>query len=161
MTRTEHPPAQARPPVHTVDGDVYTQSFTPRFYEIDGQGVMFNMWYLGYVDAAVDGFFEARGLPFATWPEEIGADSHVAHIEIDWMSPVRYQDRPDVLVSTARIGGKSFTLDFAFRRGDDIVATGCAVYVTVAADGSGTTRLPGRLVEALGEVRPLRQEKSE
>ena len=26
--------------------------FRPRYYEIDRQGVLFNMWYLGYVDTA-------------------------------------------------------------------------------------------------------------
>ncbi|MFC4907635.1 acyl-CoA thioesterase [Actinomadura gamaensis] len=172
MTETE-PPASASaetpgtapaetpgaPSADALHG-VYAQTFVPRFYEIDGQGVMFNMWYLGYVDAAVDGFFEARGLPHADWHELLGAYAHVAHAEIDWKASVRYTDRPEVLISPSRIGGKSFTLDFAFRRDGEVIATGCAVYVTVAADGSGTTPLPERLVKALGEVRPLRPEKA-
>lgn len=155
MTQTE-----PRPTAQAGDDEVYAQSFTPRFYEIDGQGVMFNMWYLAYLDAAVDGFFIARGLPYDTWPE-LGVDAHVAHVEIDWKAPIRYADRPDVLISTARVGGKSFTLDFAFRRDGEITATGCAVYVAFAADGSGTTPLPERLIDALGEVRPLRPERAE
>ncbi|MCP2342759.1 acyl-CoA thioesterase [Actinomadura rupiterrae] len=149
---------QTDPQAPPLDG-VYTQTFVPRYYEIDGQGVMFNMWYLGYVDAAVDGFFEARGLPHAEWLDGLGVQAHVAHAEIDWASSVRYTDRPDVLISPSRIGGKSFTLDFAFRRDGETIATGCAVYVTVAADGSGTTPLPDGLVKALGEVRPLRAAK--
>lgn len=28
--------------------------FTPRYYEVDMQGVMFNAWYLGYVDEAMN-----------------------------------------------------------------------------------------------------------
>ncbi|MET9451450.1 acyl-CoA thioesterase [Streptomyces cinerochromogenes] len=139
----------------TQDGEVFAHPVTPRFYEIDGQGVMFNMWYLAYVDEAVDGFFVARNLPYQTW-SELGVDVHVAHVEIDWKAAIRYTDRPEVLVSTARIGTKSFTLDFAFRRDGEITATGCIVYVAVAADGSGTTALPSRLVEALGEVSVLR-----
>ncbi|MEU7749354.1 hypothetical protein AB0L53_50015 [Nonomuraea sp. NPDC052129] len=35
-----------------LDG-VFAQAFTPRFYEIDGQGVMFNMWYPAYVEVVV------------------------------------------------------------------------------------------------------------
>jgi acyl-CoA thioester hydrolase len=107
--------SEPRAAVPVPGGEVYTKSFAPRFYEIDGQGVMFNMWYLAYVDEAVDGFFITRGLPYATWPE-LGMDVHVAHAEIDWKAPIRYADRADVLISTARIGRKSFTLDFAFRR---------------------------------------------
>jgi acyl-CoA thioester hydrolase len=133
----------------------FAHPISPRFYEIDGQGVMFNMWYLAYVDEAVDGFFIARDLPYSGWPE-LGVDVHVAHIEIDWKAAIRYADRPEVLVGTARIGEKSFTLDFAFRNDGEITATGCVVYVAVAGDGSGTTPIPARLVEALGEVSPLR-----
>ncbi|GLY83335.1 4-hydroxybenzoyl-CoA thioesterase [Actinoallomurus iriomotensis] len=150
--------SEPRAAVPVPGGEVYTKSFAPRFYEIDGQGVMFNMWYLAYVDEAVDGFFITRGLPYATWPE-LGMDVHVAHAEIDWKAPIRYTDQADVLISPARIGSKSFTLDFAFRRDGDITATGCVVYVAVASDGTGTTPLPQRLVDALGEVRALRPER--
>ncbi|MBW8485949.1 acyl-CoA thioesterase [Actinomadura parmotrematis] len=137
------------------DDEVYTESFTPRFYEIDSQGVMFNMWYLGYVDQAVDGFFIARGLPHSTW-RELGVDSHVVHVEVDWSGPVRHADRTEVQISPARIGTRSYTLDFAFRRDGETTATGCVVHATVATDGSGTIPLPARLVAALGEPRPLR-----
>ncbi|GIH76983.1 acyl-CoA thioesterase [Planobispora longispora] len=135
-------------------GDVYAQRFTPRFYEIDGQGVMFNMWYLAYVDEAVDGFFAHRGVSYSRW-KELGIDVHIAHVDIDWKSPIRGEDRPEVLISTARIGKKSFTLDFAFRRDGELTATGSAVYVAFAPDGSGTVPVPDRLIEALGPVLPL------
>ncbi|MCP3759186.1 thioesterase family protein [Streptomyces sp. TBY4] len=139
----------------TQDDAVFAHPIVPRFYEIDRQGVMFNMWYLAHVDEAVDGFFLARDLPYATW-SELGVDVHVAHVEIDWKAAIGHTDRPEVLVSTARIGKKSFTLDFAFRRADETTATGCIVYVAVAVDGSGSTLLPPRLIEALGEVALLR-----
>ncbi|WP_433179300.1 acyl-CoA thioesterase [Actinoallomurus sp. CA-150999] len=83
---------------------------------------------------------------------QMGVD---AHVDLDWTAAIRYHDRPEVLVSTARIGGKSFTLGFAFRHGGETTATGSIVYVVVATDGSGTIPLPPQLVEALGEVAPL------
>jgi acyl-CoA thioester hydrolase len=132
----------------------FAHPIQPRFYEIDRQGVMFNMWYLAHVDEAVDGFFMARGLPYATW-SELGVDVHVAHVEIDWKAAISYTDRPEVVIGTARIGKRSLTLDFAFRRDGETTATGNIVYVAVAADGSGSTPLPERLVEALGEVSPV------
>ncbi|WP_433337741.1 acyl-CoA thioesterase [Spirillospora sp. CA-294931] len=135
-----------------LDG-AFSQAFTPRYYEIDGQGVMFNMWYLGYVDEAVTAFFEHRGLSYASWPE-LGFDVHVAHVELDWHDGIRHTDRSEVLVGTSRIGGKSFTLDFAFRRDGALTCTGHIVYVAVAADGSGTVPLPPVLIEALGEAAP-------
>lgn len=134
-------------------------SFTPRFYEIDGQGVMFNMWYLGHVDEAVDAFFLDRGLPYRDWPG-MGFDAHVVHVELDFSAGVRSGDRVEVAVSTSRLGRKSFTLDFAFRRGEEIVCSGGLVYATVSTAGHGTVELPEKLVEALGEVRPLRVSRS-
>jgi acyl-CoA thioester hydrolase len=130
-------------------------SFTPRFYEIDGQGVMFNMWYLAYVDEAIDVFFIERGLPYKEW-HGLGFDVHVVHVELDFGAGVKIRDRAEVAVSTSRIGGKSFTLDFAFRRDGETVCTGGIVYATVSVDGHGTIALPDRLVDALGEVNSLR-----
>ncbi|MGM1061558.1 acyl-CoA thioesterase [Saccharothrix sp. Mg75] len=137
------------------DGVKPGYSFTPRFYEIDGQGVMFNMWYLGYVDEAIDVFFTERGLPYPQW-RHLGFDVHVVHFDFDFSAGVRARDQVEVLVSTSRIGGKSFTLDFAFRRDGRTACTGGIVYATVSTEGHGTIALPDRLVEALGPVRPLR-----
>ncbi|WP_439663579.1 acyl-CoA thioesterase [Lentzea sp. HUAS TT2] len=130
-------------------------TFTPRFYEIDGQGVMFNMWYLGHVDEAMAAFFIDRGLPYDGW-RDLGFDAHVVHVDLDFAAGVRLRDVAEILVSPSRIGRKSFTLDFAFRRDGEIVCSGGLVYATVSADGHGTIVLPDLLVEALGEVRPLR-----
>ena len=128
-------------------------TFTPRYHEIDGQGVMFYMWYLGHVAEAVDGFFVHCGLPRADWPD-IGFDVHAVHVDLDFRAGVRARDVAEVLISPFRIGRKSFTLDFAFRRNGEIVCNGGVVYATVSAEG--TIELPGRLVAALGEVRSLR-----
>ncbi|GAA4950084.1 acyl-CoA thioesterase [Actinoplanes utahensis] len=134
-------------------GPVY--SFVPRFHEIDGQGVMFNMWYLSHVDEAVDVFFMDRGLPYAQWHDR-GFDVHVVHIDLDFAAGVRRHERIEVLVSTSRIGGKSFTLDFAFRRDGETVCTGGVVYATVSTLGHGTIALPAPLVKALGAEHSLR-----
>ena len=53
--------------------------FTPRYHEIDGQGVMFYMWYLGHVGEAVNAFFSDAGLPHSGWPA-LGFDTHVVHV---------------------------------------------------------------------------------
>lgn len=125
-------------------------TFRPRFYEIDGQGVMFNMWYLGHVDEAVDAFFVDRGLPYQDWPS-MGFDAHVVHVDLDFGAGVRKSDETEVLISTSRIGGKSFTLGFSFRRGGEIVCSGGVVYATVSTEGHGTIELPDVLVKALSQ----------
>ena len=129
--------------------------FTPRFYEIDGQGVMFFMWYLGHVDEAVDAFFADRGLPHSTWPS-MGFDVHAVHVDVDFSSGVRRQDTIEVLLRTSRIGGKSFTLGFEFLRDGEIACSGSVVYATVSTEDHETIVLPDVLVKALGDVRPPR-----
>jgi acyl-CoA thioester hydrolase len=123
-------------------------TFTPRYHEIDGQGVMFYMWYLGHVAEAVDAFFAGRGLPHRDWPG-LGFDIHAVHLDLDFSAGIRARDVVEVLISTSRIGGKSFTLDFAFRRDGEIVCSGGVVYATVSAEGHGTVELPEVLVEVL------------
>lgn len=130
-------------------------SFSPRFYEIDSQGIMFNMWYLGYVDEGMAGFFQDRGLAYSEWGTELGIDGHVAHVDIDWKDAIRYCDVIDMLISPSRIGNKSLTLDFAFRRNGSIACSGSIVYVLVGIDGQGTVSVPRALIDALGQVRPL------
>ncbi|MEV6237885.1 thioesterase family protein [Lentzea sp. NPDC051838] len=126
--------------------------FTPRYYEIDGQGVMFFMWYLGHVDEAVDAFFADRGLPHSTWPSN-GFDAHAVHVDVDFSSGVRRHDTIEVLLRPSRIGGKSFTLGFEFHRDGELVCRGSVVYATVSTEGHGTIALPDVLVKALGDVR--------
>jgi acyl-CoA thioester hydrolase len=135
--------------------DVYAQPITPRFFEIDSQGVMFNMWYLGHVDDAMTGYFAAKGIPYTTWGE-FGIDVQVVHTELDWKTALRFEDTPEILIAASRLGRTSLTLEFAFRRADEIVCTGAIVYVVVAADGSGATPLPASFAEALLPLVPLR-----
>jgi len=136
------------------DGVVF--SFTPRFYEIDAQNVMFNMWYLGYVDEAVTAFFEDRGLAYSSW-EGLGVDVQVVHAELDWRDSVKIHDRVEVLVGTARIGTKSFTLDFAFRKEGRVTCTGQIVYAVISPETSQSVPVPERLAKALEPVGSLKE----
>ena len=123
--------------------------FTPRYSEIDTQGVMFNGWYLTYVDEAMTHFVEGRGIPYSRWLE-LGVEVHLAHAELDWKAGIGFGDRIQVPVQTTRIGTKSFTLGFEFRRGEEVMCAVSVVYVVVAADGSGSTAIPPEIVDALG-----------
>jgi acyl-CoA thioester hydrolase len=52
----------------SVGSAVVTAAFTHpvqvRYHEIDQQGVVFNMWYLAYLDEAMSAFIEANGLAY-------------------------------------------------------------------------------------------------
>lgn len=126
-----------------------------RYMEIDGQGVVFNAWYLTYFDDAFTAFLSARGLSYPALLEA-GFDTQLVHSEIDWKTGLRWQDDVRVAVSTARIGRTSFAVDFQTRRnGGEVTCSARTVYVVVATDGSGKCQIPPLLTDALGAPEPL------
>jgi acyl-CoA thioester hydrolase len=131
-----------RPPTTTYHHQV-------RYLETDQQGVVFNMWYLGYFDEALAAFLEDGGLAYSELLAA-GYDVQLVHTEIDWRSSLRWPDRAAVEVSLAQAGTTSFTVSFEVRTGGGVVATGRTVYVVVATDGSGKRPIPAALAAALG-----------
>ena len=131
-----------------------------RYMEVDAQGVVFNAWYLTYLDEAFTAFLGARGIPVpalaaADW------DMQLVHTEIDWTAGLRWQDDVVVSVSTARLGQTSFTLDFEVRRnGGEVSCSARTVYVVVGKDGSGKRPLPPELAAALGPAGAPREARA-
>jgi acyl-CoA thioester hydrolase len=122
-----------------------------RYLEVDQQGVVFNMWYLGYFDEAMSEFLSEGGLPYADLLSG-GHDVQLVHTEIDWRGSLRWGDDACVEVSLAAVGKTSFALRFEVRAGDIPVAEGRTTYVVVATDGSGKRPIPPILHAALGQV---------
>ncbi len=122
-----------------------------RYFEADQQGVVFNMWYLGYFDEAMTQFLEEGGLPYQRMLDA-GFDVQLVRSEIDWRSSLRWPDDVSVEVGVEAVGRTSFTLGFTVRRAGETVAAGRTVYVVVAADGSGKRTIPADLAGALGTV---------
>ena len=120
-----------------------------RYYEADQQGVVFNMWYLGYFDEAMTLYLEEGGLDYRKMLDA-GFDVQLVHSEIDWKGSLRWPDTADIEVRLAAAGRTSFSLAFDVRANGAEVATGLTVYVVVATDGSGKQPLPELLRTALG-----------
>lgn len=127
--------------------------FRPRYYEIDRQGVMFNMWYLGYVDTAIGEFYADRGTPYEAMIAA-GYDSQVVHVELDYAAGLTDEGDTELVMRTGRIGTKSFTIEFVFVTDLDAgepteAVAGRIVYAVIAADGSGSIPIPDALRQAL------------
>ena len=110
-----------------------------RYLEVDQQGVVFNMWYLGYFDEAMSAFLAEGGLPYRDLLDS-GHDVQLVHTEIDWASSLAWGDDAEVEVGVVAVGRTSFTLGFAVRAGGAQVAT----------DGTGKRPIPDQLMAALG-----------
>ena len=120
-----------------------------RYFEVDQQGVVFNMWYLGYFDEAMSLFLEEGGLPYQEMLDD-GFDVQLVHSEIDWPASLRWGDEAEVQVALAERGTTSFTLGFDVTAAGRKVVTGRTVYVVVGTDGSGKRPIPEMLDRALG-----------
>ena len=126
----------------------FTLPVNVRYLEVDQQGVVFNMWYLAYMDDAMTGLLAAGGLPYLEMLDA-GYDVQVVHTELDWRGSLRFGRPASVVVQLEQLGTTSFTLQFDLRDGERVAATGRTTYVTVATDGSGKIAVPERLRGAL------------
>ena len=126
----------------------FTHRVPVRYLEVDQQGVVFNMWYLAYLDDAMSAFLEAGGLPY-TALRDSGHDVQLVHTELDWSAALRFGEEVEVSVTCDSIGRSSFTLAFIVGQGATEACRARTVYVCVATDGTGKRTLPEPLVRAV------------
>jgi len=81
-----------------------------RYADLDPQGHVNNAVYLTYVESARLGYYEATGI----WQKDSGdlTGMVVAHLDIDYLSPITLGQHIQIGIRLARIGHKSLTLDF-------------------------------------------------
>src|SRR4051812_31380932 len=88
-------------------GTGFSFPITPRYAEVDQQGVVFNGHYLIWFDESFTGFLDQAAI---NYPELIAAgyDVHVVHTELDFAAPVRWRDAVRVAVACEHVGTTSF-----------------------------------------------------
>ncbi len=127
----------------------FTYTAPVRYLEVDQQGVVFNMWYLAYMDEAFGAFISQT----ASWHDvfEAGVDAQVVHTELDWSGSLKWGDQIHVDVTVPARGRTSFTVEFLIHAGDSAlpIVTARTVYVCIATDGSGKVEPPQLLLDAL------------
>jgi acyl-CoA thioester hydrolase len=119
-----------------------------QFFEVDLQGVVFNMWYLAWFDNALTAYLADLGFPYDA-QSRAGWDVQLVHTELDWRGGAGFGDEVAVEVVADRIGTTSFTLAFRVLRTDEVLVTAKTVYVVVGIDGSGKRPVPDDLRAAL------------
>ena len=87
-----------------VTANAYEHPVSPRYLEVDRQGIVFNMWYLAYFDEALAGFLGGpRGLPYPQLLAD-GYDVSLVHTELDWTAGLAYGDAGAVAVTVEAVG---------------------------------------------------------
>ena len=111
----------------------FTHRIRVRYAEVDGQGVVFNAHWLTYFDESCTRFVGEWGFGPDFWIEQF--DVMLVKAVLEWSGPAAFDDWVEVAVTTARIGTKSFDLQF---RASVEGRPACAATITYVAVGPGT-----------------------
>ena len=81
----------------------FTLPVEVRYLEADQQGVVFNMWYLAYLDDAMTALLAHGGLRYPDLMDQ-GWDVQLVHTELDWTGPLRWGEPAEVDVALVGSG---------------------------------------------------------
>ena len=105
-----------------MDGFPFVHRETVRFRDLDGMGHVNNAVFSTYLE-------QARLAWFGETDEHALGDVILARTEIDFRSPVQSGEIVEVGVRPARLGTKSFELEYELRAGGRLVAEAKSVLV--------------------------------
>jgi 1,4-dihydroxy-2-naphthoyl-CoA hydrolase len=126
--------------------------FHVRLHDTDAAGLLFFAHLLRHAHDAYESLLEHAGLPLAELIER-GARLPLAHAEADYLAAMRHGARVSVRLHVARLGQRSFTLDYAFHLADGTLAARAqSVHVAVAATAGQTAALPPDLRAILQQL---------
>ena len=112
-----------------------------RFRDLDALGHVNNAVYATYLEQARIEFLRRFG---ATQQDMI-----LARLEIDFRAPLGFGEDVEIEVRPARIGRKSFGLDYTVRAAERVVAEAKSVLVAYDYQHERSVELPARWREAL------------
>ena len=116
-----------------------------RYGECDPQGIVFNANYLLYFDVAFTELWRHAVGPWQQMPQR-GIDAVVAHAELDFRSPARFDDELALSAKVVRLGETSLTTEIDVLRGEELLVVMTARHVCVRAPTAdepiGTTPWP-------------------
>jgi acyl-CoA thioester hydrolase len=112
-----------------------------RYGECDPQGIVFNANYLLYFDVAFTELWRAAVGP---WQEMVtrGIDAVVAHAEVDFRGPARYDDELALSAQVVRLGRTALTTEIDVMRGEELLVAMRLRHVCVSAPTANESIAP-------------------
>jgi len=114
---------------------------TVRFRDVDAMGHVNNAVFLTYLEEARIAFLQR----FDAEP----ANMILARVEIDFRAPLEVGDEIEIGVRPARVGEKSFELEYEVRAGEAVAAEAKTVIVSYDYETGRTVEVPQAWREAL------------
>ena len=95
----------------------YTQTYAIRFADVDHAKILYFPRFLHYFHCAFEDFFEhACGFHYNRVLNEHRIGFPAVHVDVDFMSPLRFGDHVEITIEVERIGNKSVTFAYRGRR---------------------------------------------
>lgn len=118
----------------------YYHPITVRFADLDAQQHVNNAVYLSYAESARLGYYEQAGI----WQRKSGINTGmvVAHIDIDYLAPIFFGQEIRVGLQLARLGHKSFSLEFLIESVPGGIPLASGTSVMVAYDSKREKSIP-------------------
>ena len=115
-----------------------------RYGECDPQGIVFNANYLLYADV---GFTELWREAVGPWQEMVseGVDAVVAHADLDFRAPARFDDELRLGARVLRLGQTAITTEIDVLRGEELLVAIKLRHVCVSTETWRKTGVPERI----------------
>lgn len=115
-----------------------------RYGECDPQGIVFNANYLLYADVA---FTELWREAVGPWQEMVadGVDAVVAHAEIDFRAPARFDDELRLRARILKLGSTAITTEIDVLRDEELLVEIELRHVCVSTETWRKTDVPKRI----------------
>ena len=124
-----------------MEGFDFVHRETVRFRDVDAMGHVNNAVFLTYLEEARIAFLQR----FDAEP----ANMILARVEIDFRAPLEVGDEIEIGVRPARVGEKSFELEYEVRAGEAVAAEAKTVIVSYDYETGRTVEVPQAWREAL------------
>jgi acyl-CoA thioester hydrolase len=124
-----------------VEGFDFVHRETVRFRDLDSLGHVNNAVFLTYLEEARIAYLDPLGAE--------ASNMILARVEIDFRAPLRMGDELEIGVRPARLGTKSFELEYEVRSGETLAAEAKTVLVSYDYASGRAVELPESWREAL------------
>ena len=119
--------------------------------DTDAGGVVYYANYLKFMERARSEWLRASGFEQDVLRDEAGVVFVVRRVEVDYLSPARFNDQLDVSVTLLELGRASLVLTQSLSRGDALLVAAQVTLACVDATRFKPVKIPAPILQALAQ----------
>jgi acyl-CoA thioester hydrolase len=120
--------------------------------DTDAGGVVYYANYLKFMERARSEWLRALGFEQDVLRDETGVVFVVRRVEVDYLSPARFNDQLDVSVSLHEVGRASLSVKQALTREATLLVAAQVVLACVDAASFKPVKIPAPILQALAQA---------